>query len=56
MQDVAPPPLYASVRILDDPPSPQKLRTYLIDGLFLNQKTYKYIRILHSLKYKRSKK
>ena len=37
------------------PPFPQ-LRTYLIDGLFLNQKTNKKIRISYSLKYKHSKK
>ena len=49
-------PLYAVVRILDDPPSPHQLRTYLIDGLFLNQKTYKDIRISDLLIYKHSKK
>ena len=38
------------------PPFSRQLRTYLIDGPFLNQKTYKDIRILYSLKYKRSKK
>ena len=37
------------------PPFPQ-LRTYLMDGLFLNQKTDNNIRISHSLKYKHSKK
>ena len=38
-------PLYAPAHILDDrSPFPQ-LRTYLIDGLFLNQKTNKNIRI-----------
>ena len=43
----SPVPLYAPVHILDDPPShtqsfPQ-LRTNLMDGLFLNQKTNKNI-------------
>ena len=58
-RDTPPPlPLYAALRILDDPPSqsPQQLRTHLIDDPFLNQKTYKYIRISHLLKYKHSKK
>ena len=32
--------------------SPQKLRRYVIDGPSLNQKTYKDIRILYSVKYK----
>ena len=36
-------------------PSPHQLPTHLIDGSFLNQKTYKDIRILYSLKSKRSK-
>ena len=45
--------LYA---ILDDPPSPYQLRTYLIDDPFLNQETYKDIRISYSMKYKHSKK
>ena len=36
--------------------SPHQLRTYLTDGLFLNQKTYKDIRISHSLKYKHLRK
>ena len=35
-------------------PFPQ-LRTYLMDGLYLNQKTNKNIQISHSLKYKHSK-
>ena len=44
-------PLYASVNILDDfPPFPQLL-TYLMDGLFGDQKTNKNIRISYSLKY-----
>ena len=38
------------------PQSPHQLRTHLIDGPFLNQKTYKYIRILYLLKYKHSTK
>ena len=49
-------PLYASVNILDDPPPFPQLRTYLMDSLFLNQKTNKNIRISYSLKYKHSKK
>ena len=40
---------YASVHILDDPYSFPQLRTYLMDGLFLNQTTNKYIRISCSL-------
>ena len=36
--------------------SPSCVLTYLTDGLFLNQKTNKYIRISYSLKYKHSKK
>ena len=32
-------PLYAPVHSLEDPPSFLKLRKYLMDGLFLNQKT-----------------
>ena len=47
---------YAPVHILDDPPPFLQLRTYLMDGLFLNQKTNKKIRISYSLKYKHSKK
>ena len=31
--------LYAPVHILDDSPPFLQLRTYLMDGLFLNQKT-----------------
>ena len=37
-------------------PSPDQLRTYLIDGPFFNQKIHKEIRILYTLKYKLSKK
>ena len=48
--------LYAPVHILDDPPPFLQLRTYLMDGLFLNQKTNNNIRISYSLKYKHSKK
>ena len=44
-------PLYAP----DPPPFPQ-LHMYLMDGLFLNEKTNKNIRISYSLKYKHSKK
>ena len=45
-------PLYASVQILDDAPPFPQLRTYLVDDLFLSQKTNKNIRISYSLKYK----
>ena len=48
--------LHAAVRFLDDPLPPPQLRMYLIGGLFLNQKTYKDIRISYSLKYKHLKK
>ena len=48
-------PLYVPVHILDDPPPFPLLRTYLMDGLFLNQKRNKNIRISYSLKYKHSK-
>ena len=56
MRRDAPLPLYAHVHILDDPPPFLQLRTYLMDGLFLNQKTNNNIRISYSLKYKHSKK
>ena len=49
-------PLYAPVHILDDPPPFPQLRAYLMDGLFLKQKTNSNIRISYSLKYKYSKK
>ena len=55
MRRDTPLPLYAPVHILDDPPPFLQLRTYLMDGVFLNQKTNK-IRISYSLKYKYSKK
>ena len=48
--------LYAAVRILDDSPSTNQLRTYLIYDPILNQKTYKDIWISYSLKCKHSKK
>ena len=48
--------LYATVSILDESPSLQQLHTYLIDGPFLNQKTYKDIRISYSLKFIRKNK
>ena len=38
------------------PPLFPQLRTYLVDDLFLNEKTNNNIRISHSLKYKNSKK
>ena len=63
MKRDTPLPLYASVNILDDSPPLTYLQlpfslllTYLMDGLFLNQKTNKNIRISYSLKYKHSEK
>ena len=56
MRSDTPLPLYASVHILDDSLPSLQLRTYLMDGLFLNQKTKNNIRISYSLKYKHSKK
>ena len=56
MRRDTPLPLYAPVHILDEPPPFLQLRTYLMDGLFLNQKTNNNIRISYSLKYKHSKK
>ena len=56
MKRDTPLPLYASVNILDYPSPFSYLHTYLIYGLFLNQKTSKNIRISYSLKYKHSKK
>ena len=49
-------PLYAPIPILDDSPLFLQLRTSLMDGLFLNQKTNNDIRISYSLKYKHLKK
>ena len=49
-------PLVRYVRILDDSSSIPQLRTYLMDGLFLNQKANKNIRIVYSLKCKHLKK
>ena len=46
-------PLYALAHIFDGLP---QLRTYLMDDLFLNQKTNNNIRISYSLKYKHSNK
>ena len=51
-----PPPLYAPVHILDDPTQFPQLRAYLIDGLFLNQKTNKNVRKPYLQKYKHPKK
>ena len=56
MKRNTPLPLYASANILDDPPPFPYLRTSLMDGLFLNQKTNKNIHTSYSLKYKHSKK
>ena len=47
---MTPLPLCAAVRILVEPPSPNQLRAYLIDGPFLNQNIYKDIQISYSLK------
>ena len=55
MKRDTPIPLYVSVNILDDPLPFSWLRTYFMNGLFLNQKTNN-IRISYSLKYKYSKK
>ena len=49
-------PLYAPVHITNDPPQFLQLRTYLMDALFLSQKTNSNIRRLCSLKYKHSEK
>ena len=49
-------PQYAHVHILDDPAPFPQLRAYLMNGLFINQKTNKNIRISYSLEYKHSKK
>ena len=54
--------LYEPIHILDDPPPPPppppflELYTYLMDGIFLKQKTNNNIWISYSLKYKHSKK
>ena len=47
-------PMYAPVHILDDLPPFLQFRMYLMDGLFLNQKTNNNIWISYSLKYKHS--
>ena len=49
-------PLYPPVHILDDSPPFSQLLTYLMDGLFLNQKTNNNIQISYSPKYKHLKK
>ena len=56
MRRDTPLPLHAPVNLLDDPPPFPQFRTYLMDGLFLNEKTNNNIRISYSLKYKHSKK
>ena len=56
MRRDTPLPLYAPVHILDDPPPFSQSHTYLMDGLFLNEKINNNIRISYSLKYKHSKK
>ena len=48
-------PLYAPVHIFNDPSIPP-VRTYLMDGLFLNQNSNNTIRVSYSLKYKHSEK
>ena len=55
MKSNTPLPLYAPVHIVDDSLPSLQLRTYLMYGQFLNQKTNN-IRISYSLKYKHSKK
>ena len=55
MKSDTPFPLYAPVHIVDDSLPSLQLRTYLMYGQFLNQKTNN-IRISYSLKYKHSKK
>ena len=49
-------PLYVPAHILDDSSPFPQLRTYLMDGLFLNQKTNSNTRKSYSLKYKYSNK
>ena len=49
-------PQYAPVHNLDDPSPLPQLCTYLMDGLFLNQKANKNIQISYSLKYRHSEK
>ena len=56
MMHDTPLPMYAPVHILDDLPPFLQFRMYLMDGLFLNQKTNNNIWISYSLKYKHSKK
>ena len=56
MRRDTPLPLYAPVHILDDLLPFPYFRTYLMDGLFLNQRSNKNIQISYSLKYKHSKK
>ena len=46
MRRDTPLPLYAPVHILDDPPPFLQLRTYLMDGLFLNQKKKQHSNIV----------
>ena len=43
-------PQYKPVHVLNDPTPFPRLRTYLMDDLFINQKTNKNIRISYSLK------
>ena len=54
MSGDTPLPLYAPVHFLNEPPPFTQLRTYLMDVLFLNQKTNKNIRISYIQKYKHS--
>ena len=49
-------PLYIPVHIFDDIPPFPLFRKYVMNGLFLNQKANKNIRMSYSLKYKHSKK
>ena len=56
MRRDTPLPLCTPVHILVDLPLFPSLRTYLMGGLFLNQKTNKNIRLSYTLKYNHSKK
>ena len=47
---------FTQLHVFGWPPSPQYLRTYLIDGPFLNQNTFKDIQILNLRKYRHLKK
>ena len=46
MRRHTPLPLYETVHILDEPPPFLQLRTYLMNGLFLNQKKQQHPNII----------